>query len=510
MDYLLGIDVGTTGIKAALFDTQGRLIYSITKDYPLITPHPNWVEQNPSDWWEKTQEALKDITENSKISANQIKAIGLSGQMHSSVFLDKKGEVVRPCILWCDQRTDKECQEIINRVGEEKLVSITGNTAMTGFTAPKVLWLRNNEPENYKQLDKLLMPKDYIRYKLTGKLSAEFSDASATILFNIKEKEWDEELLKVLDIDASILPDCCESIDICGKVKEEVAKVTGILSGTPIVAGGADNTCGAVGTGVVKEGVMMVSLGTSGIVFCPTANPKFDKGRRIHAFCHSVPGEWYLMGCMLSAGGAFRWFRDVLGIKEKEIAKNKGIDPYEILIESIKEISVGSEGLFFLPYLTGERSPHNDPYAKGVYIGLTLRHNKKHMIRALLEGVSFGLRDSLEVVKELGQEIKEVRITGGGARSPIWRQILSDIFNLPLKTITSAEGPAQGAAIMAGVGVGIYESIEKACDKIIKIKETTNPIKENVEKYEKFYKIYRKLYKSLKKDFRSIDGMVSG
>jgi xylulokinase len=509
MNYLLGIDVGTTGIKAALFDTKGKLNYSSFKEYPLITPHPNWVEQNPTDWWEKTLEALKDITENSKIPADQIKGISLSGQMHSSVFLDKEGEVIRPCILWCDQRTNKECREIIDKVGEKKLISITGNTAMTGFTAPKVLWLRNNEPDNYKNLNTLFMPKDYIRYKLTGKLAAEFSDASATILFNIKEKKWDKELLKALDIDNAILPDCYESIDVCGKITKEVSKITGILSGTPVIAGGADNTCGAVGTGIVKQGLMMVSLGTSGIVFCHSETPKIDEGKRIHAFCHSAPGKWYLMGCMLSAGGAFRWFRDELAAEEKKIAKSKKIDTYEILTEEAQKISVGSEGLFFLPYLTGERSPHNDPYAKGAYIGITLRHNKKHMIRALLEGISFGLRDSLEVVKDLGQEINEIRITGGGARSPVWRQMLADIFNLPLKTITSSEGPALGAAIMAGVGVGIYENIEKACEDIIKTEETTEPAQKNVEKYQNFYKTYGRLYKSLKKDFSDIDKSVA-
>jgi xylulokinase len=375
---------------------------------------------------------------------------------------------------------------------------------LSGFTLPKLLWLRENEPRNYEKLYKLLLPKDYIRFKLTDVIASEVSDAAGTVMFDVRNFKWSEELFKGLGLDISIMPECYQSVDICGKITPEVARLTGLAPGTPVAAGGADNTCGAVGTGIIANGRAMASTGSSGIIFCHTDAVRMDPKQRIHSFCHSVPKKWYLMGCMLAAGLSFRWFRDQLGESEVTEAKGKGVDPYEILTRKAAEAPVGSEGLIFLPYLMGERSPHGDPYARGVYFGITARHTKAHLIRSILEGVSFGLRDMLDIMKELGQEVSEIRATGGGARSALWRQIQADVLGSPIFTVSTPEGPAFGAALLAGVGAGVYGSVQEAVEKTVRITSETKPIPENVEKYNRYYEIYRRLYPTLKADFRKV------
>ena len=506
MDYLVGIDVGTTGVKSVLFNTQGEVIKTALGEYPLLTPQPLWIEQDPSDWWRATVDTLKKLTQG--INPEEVRGVSLSGQMHGSVFLDKDYNVIRDCILWNDQRTEKQCRLAINQLGQDGLNHLIGNTVLSGFTLPKLLWLRENEPDNYEKVYKLLMPKDYVRYKLTDVIAAEVSDAAGTAMFDVKHFKWSEDLFKGLDLDISIMPECYQSIDVCGEITSAAAELTGLAAGTPVAAGGADNTCGAIGTGIIESGRAMASTGTSGIIFCHTDEVRMDPKQRIHSFCHSVPKKWYLMGCMLSAGLSFRWFRDQLGEVEVAEAERKGVDPYEILTQEAAQAPVGSEGLIFLPYLTGERSPHGDPHAKGVYFGITARHTKSHLIRSVLEGVSFGLRDMLNIMKELGQEVEEIRATGGGARSGLWRQIQADVLGAPLFTVNSPEGPALGAAILAGVGAGVYGSVQEGVEKTVVVTSETKPVAANVEEYDRYYEIYRGLYPRMKDDFRKVSELV--
>lgn len=509
MPFLIGIDLGTTGVKTVLFDLEGNEVAKSFVECQLYQPEPGWSEQEPEDWWKSTVKSLKKILKTSQINPSEIKGISLSGQMHGAVFLDKKLRPVRRCILWNDQRATLQCKQMIDKVGLDTLRHIVGNTALAGFTAPKVLWLRDQEPENYKQVTKLVLPKDYIRYKLTGVLATEVSDATGTILFDIHQRNWSNEILNKLNLNPDWLPECYESIAVCGKIPKKVALKTGLNEGTPVIAGGADNPVSAIGNGVIVEGRILASIGTSGVVFCHTDNVKVDSKFRVHSFCHAVPNKWYLMGCMLSAGFSFRWFRDQFGDLEKKMAKTRKIDPYEILTQKAASIPVGSEGVIFLPYLNGERSPHGDPNAKSVFFGISGRTTKSHLIRAVLEGVTFGMRDSLEVIRELGQPIQQIRITGGGARSGLWCQICADIFAVPVATVNTTEGAALGAAILAGVGTGIYPDISTAVDRIVKVTSITEPIPFNIQRYAEFYQIYRHLYPALKPDFDHVTKILT-
>jgi xylulokinase len=508
MPYLIGIDLGTTGVKTVLFDIEGNAIAKSFVEYPLYQPEPGWSEQEPDDWWKATVKSIKKVLAISNIDVQEIKGISLSGQMHGSVFLDKKLHPVRPCILWNDQRTAQQCQTIIDKLGVAQLRELVGNTALSGFTAPKVLWLRVHEPENYAQVAKLILPKDYVRYKLTGVLVTEVSDAAGTILFDIKNRKWSSEMLNELDINPDWFPECTESIAGAGQIIKKVAQQTGLMEGTPVIAGGADNTCSAIGNGIIQEGRVLASIGTSGVIFCHTDSVKVDPKLRVHSFCHSVPHKWYLMGCMLSAGFSFRWFRDQFGELEKKEAKKRKVDPYEILTEKANQVPVGSNGVIFLPYLMGERSPHGDPNAKSVFFGLTARTTKSDLIRAVLEGVTFGMRDSLEIMRELGQPIQQIRITGGGAQSGLWRQICADIFDTPVATVNTTEGAALGAAILAGVGAGVYPDIRTAVDNIVKITSVTEPISDNSRNYTEFYQVYKALYPALKPEFDHISKLI--
>ena len=500
MGYLLGLDIGTSGIKALLVSSEGKIISSKTESYPLATPHSGWAEQSPYDWWEATVKAIRETISDNPINPSEIKGISLSGQMHSSVFLDEKMEVIRPAILWSDTRTSEQCQEIYTKVGGlNQLIRYVSNPALEGFTAPKILWLKENEPENYKKVKHILLPKDYIRYRLTGELFTEVSDAAGTLLFDVIKKRWSTSLLKKLEIDPELLPPVLNSFDPAGRVTKNIADQTGLTPGTPLIAGGADNACGAVGSGITEEGRVMVSVGSSGVVLAQTDNPQPDQKGRIHLFNHACPNSWYMMGVTLSAGMSYGWL-------EKKLF-NRRLS-YTELDQLAEEIEPGSEGLIFLPYLYGERTPHNDANARGVYFGISGKHDQRHFTRSVLEGVTFALKDSLELIKDKGVKIKEIRAIGGGAKSRVWQQILADILGEEINLLNVEEGPAFGAALIAGVGVGVYSSFAEAVNRIIKVKKTIVPRIQNSERYNQYYQLYKKLYYSLKEDFKELKNLT--
>ena len=494
MAYFFGIDSSTTATKALLMDESGQVLGVASNEYPYETPQPLWSEQDPALWWRAAVASIRQVIANTGVEAAAVKGIGLTGQMHGLVLLDKKGEVLRPAILWNDQRTGPQCDAIRFKLGRENLIQITGNDALTGFTAPKILWVQEHEPEIWKRTRHILLPKDYVRYKLTSKFAVDRADGAGTILFDLAERDWSPQVLAAFDISMEYLPKTFEGTDVTGTLSPAVADDLGLPAGIPVFGGGGDQAAAAVGTGAVRSGVVSLSLGTSGVVFATTDAPVIEPEGRLHAFCHSVPGKWHLMGVMLSAAGSLRWYRDTFA---------PNID-YDTLLKPAAEIPPGSDGLFFLPYLTGERTPYPDPLARGAFVGLTVRHNFPHLTRAVLEGVSFGLRDSFELMKIAGLEnISQVRVTGGGARSPLWRQILADVFGAEIVTVNTEEGAAYGAALLAGTGSGAFRSVESACDATIQITGVTSP-GQHQEAYEKLYPLYRGLYPALKPTFNSI------
>ena len=500
-DYIFGIDVGTTGTKALLVDAGGKVMARSTREYALHTPRPGWAEQDPEDWWRATVQTIREALASSGARPEEVRGIGLSGQQHGSVFLDGDGEVLREALLWCDQRTAAQCDWIHETVGFEKVVQETANPVLTGFQAPKVMWLRDNEPERYAQLRMILLPKDYVRYRLSGEFATEVSDAAGTSLLNVPGRQWSEVMLRGLGLTADMLPKVYESPVASTAICEIAAGETGLRAGTPIAGGGGDNACSAVGNGVIEEGVVAVSVGTSGTVFAPMLEPKVDPKLRVHTFCHAVPGQWHAMGVMLSAGGSLRWFRDTLGGEEKAEAERRGVDPYEIITDKAASAPIGSEGLIFLPYLTGERTPHADPHARGVFFGLGLRHTKAHLARAIMEGVCYGLRDSLQILREMKLPINEVRSTGGGSRSSFWRQMQSDVFRTPLVGMAIDEGAAFGAALLGGVAGGVWPDVPTACAATVRTRAPVQPVRRASARYSKYYPVYRALYRSLKRPF---------
>jgi xylulokinase len=488
MAYLLGIDVSTTGVKALLVDQDGNVCGSANIEQPMYTPQPLWSEQDPADWWNGAVKSVQMVLKETGVTGESIQGVGLTGQMHGLTLLDEHGSVLRPAILWNDQRTGAQCDEIRALLGKQRLIEITGNDALTGFTAPKVLWVKENEPDVFNKTRHILLPKDYVRYRLTGNFAIDRADAAGTILLDIKTRDWSPAMLDALGIPAEWLPKTYEGPEITGVITEEAARLTGLKAGTPVIAGGGDQAAQAVGVGAVQPGIVALTLGTSGVVFATTDQPYIEPQGRLHAFCHSAPGRWHLMGVMLSAAGSLRWFRDTIA---------PGTD-YDSLLAPAAEISPCSEGLLFLPYLTGERTPHPDPLARGAFVGLTIRHGLAHMTRAVLEGVAFGLRDSFELMKSAGlASIHQVRVSGGGARSMLWRQILADVLNAELITVNTTEGAAYGAALLAGVGTGVWDSVDTACNATVKQTGGTQPIPENVARYEAGYAVYRKLYPAL-------------
>lgn len=501
MGYLLGFDVGTTGTKALLIDEAGQIVARALVEYPLSTPRPNWAEQDPAEWWAATTEAIGTVLAKAGVSGEEVAGVGLSGQMHGSVFLDEADEVIRPAILWCDQRTAAQCEWITETVGEADVIKETCNPVLTGFTAPKIIWLRQQEPDNYARLRKVLLPKDYIRLRLTGEYATEVSDASGTSLLNVPERRWSELILDRIDLPREFLPQVYESPEVTGTITPEAAQLTGLKAGTPVVGGGGDQAAGAVGNGIVETGVVSSTVGTSGVVFAYLDEPLMDEELRTHTFCHAVPGKWHVMGVMLSAGGSFRWLRDTLCADEQALAVSTGRDPYEHMTAAAATVPPGSEGLLFLPYLTGERTPYPNPDATSVFFGLTLRHTKAHIIRAVMEGVAFGLRDSFEIIKQMGVEMTQVRASGGGARSKLWRQIQADITGQAHCTINVDEGPAFGVALLAAVGVGVYDSVAEACRATITVGDEVVPDPQRQQLYEGYYKLYQQLYQQLEGSF---------
>jgi len=504
MKFLLGIDIGTTSTKAILIDENINPVASSTSTYKLITPKPGWAEQIPDDWWIASIKTIKDVIKKSNISAKNIACVGLSGQMHGSVFLDSIGNVIRPAILWCDQRAFKQCETIYKIFGYDGFIKLSYNRALPGFTAPKILWLKENEPENYKKVSKILLPKDYIRYMLSNTYATEVSDASGTILMNIPSRNWSNEILNGLHIKRSLLPDIFESNIISSKVSKEASNLTGLIEGTPIVGGGSDNAAGAVGSGIVKSGLISDSIGTSGVVFAHMDRPLYDPQGRVHSFCHAIPGKWHLTGVTLSAAGSLRWYFDKFGPSVEIIKNFPDIEGYDLLDKQAGRVPAGSDELIFLPYLSGERTPHSDPNARGVFFGISYLHRPDHFVRSIMEGVAFSQLDCLSLMRELNITSDKIILFGGGAKSSIWRQIIADILNSKVVTLNVEEGPAYGAAIIASAGCGIYPSIKEGVDKIINKDKENNPIAENVEKYKKLYVIYKSLYKDLKDNFKEL------
>jgi len=488
MSYVIGIDSSTTATKAQLVDKSGTVVAVASSEYGFETPKPLWAEQSPGLWWTATREALMAVLAEAGIDGTQVAAVGLTGQMHGLVLLDGKGEVLRPSILWNDQRTGAECDEIRDRVGKERLIQITGNDAVAGFTAPKILWVRNNEPAVFEKARHVLLPKDYVRFRLTGEYASDRAGGSGTILFDLKARTWSPAVLNALDLDTSLFPPTFEGHEITGTITAAAAEATGLAAGTPVVAGAGDQAANGVAVGAIDPGVVGLSLGTSGVVFTATDTPAVEPEGRLHAFCHGAAGRWHFMGVMLSAAGSFRWFRDTAapGLDFGELAAAAG------------DVPAGAEGLLFLPYLTGERTPHPDPLARGAFVGLTVRHGRDHMTKAVLEGVSLGLRDSFELIRAAGgADLTEVRASGGGTQSPVWRQILADVLNADIRTVSTAEGAAQGAAMLAAVGAGWFASAQETSSAWLRLDPPTSP-GDDVPAYDEVYKSYRGLYPALK------------
>ena len=505
MHALLGIDLGTTGVKAALFAADdGQVIASAFFDYPLYHPQPGWAEQNPDDWWKATLAAIRTCLEEAArhgVMPADVRGVGLSGQMHGVVLLDEQSMVLRPCIIWADQRSEAQCRWMTERVGAARLIDLVSNPALPGFSAPKALWVRDNEPAIFARARTLLLPKDYVRFLLTGVKAMEISDAAGTCLLDVKRAEWSREVLHAIGFDAALLPPVVPSDAVVGSITDEVAQLTGLLAGTPVAGGGADNACGAVGNGVVKPGLALVSIGTSGVVLAHTGAPQVDRSGpvpRVHTFNHAVPHAWYLMGVTQGAGLSLRWVRDNIGLPEMAMERWTGEDAYSILSKEAQGVPAGSDGLLFLPYLQGERTPHLDAYARGGWMGLTASHNRRHLVRAVLEGVAFSLKDCFAIIQEQGLTLAQVRATGGGAKSPLWRQIIADVLGVELVTTNAQEGPAFGAALLAGVASGVYPSVQQACDATVRVVERTAPQRETASIYAQMYEQYRALYPALK------------
>lgn len=495
MAYLLGIDVSTTATKALLIDEQGVVVAVAAQEYDFETPQPLWSEQDPALWWHGAIQSIRQVLADSGVDAGQVAGVGLTGQMHGLVLLDAQGQVLRPSILWNDQRTAAQCDEIRSRLGKERLIELTGNDALTGFTAPKILWVREHEPEVYARVRHVLLPKDYVRLMLTGEYAMDKADSAGTLLLGLHTRDWSSHVLDALAIPAEWMPPTFEGPQITGAITDAAAAATGLRAGTPVMAGGGDQAAQGTGVGAVTEGIVALTLGTSGVVFAAVDKPFFEPQGRLHAFCHAAPNRWHLMGVMLSAAGSLRWYRDTLA---------PGV-AYDDLLAPAAGVAVGCEGLIFLPYLTGERTPHPDPLARGAFVGLTVRHTQAHLTRAVLEGVGFGLRDSFELMKGVGLGvISQVRISGGGARSPLWRQILADLLNSELVTVNTTEGAAYGAALLAGVGAGVWPDVDAACAQTIRVTGSTQPNPAAAAHYDAVYAQYRALYPALKATFAGL------
>jgi xylulokinase len=496
MNVAIGVDVGTTGARAVAVDEAGNVVAAATAGYPLLTPRPQWTEQDPYDWWRATRTVLAATCVECRNANREVVGIGLTGQMHGSVFLDSGGEVIRPALLWNDQRTAAQCEEITERIGASRLVQITGNPALTGFQAPKMLWLRDEEPANFDRVAAVLLPKDYIRWRLTGQFATDASDAAGTLLLDLKRRAWSRRVLDALELPAEWLPPVLESPQPAGAVLDTVAAELGLASEIPVAAGAGDNAAAAIGTAITRAGLMSSSIGTSGVLFSHADNAVVDPSGRVHAFAHSVPGRYCLLAVTLSAGGSLRWWREQTGIG------------YDELVAEAKGVPAGSDGLVFLPYLTGERTPHLDPRASGAFLGLTARHTRGHLTRAVMEGVLFSLRDGLEIMRGLGKEPTQIWTTGGGSKSPLWRQLQADIYGTAVYRLAVDEGAAYGAALLGHVAAGTFANVDEATSVIRTLDETTEPDPKHVGVYEQTYEVYRSLYATLRRDMLRLNALA--
>jgi xylulokinase len=489
----LGIDVGTGGSRAVLIEESGQIVASATVEHePFASLQTGWAEQDPRDWWRASAAAIRQLLASDNVRSEEIAAIGLSGQMHGSVLLNEGDEVLRPALIWCDQRTDSQCQELTRKIGAERLIQLTCNPALTGFTLPKLLWVRDHEPELWSQVRSVLLPKDYVRLQLTGDKATDVADGSGTLLLDVAKRTWSEELIDAVQIDAKILPKLYESQEVTGLVTQSAAAATGLRPGTPVVAGAGDQAAGAVGVGIVRPGTVSATVGTSGVVFAATNKPSLDPKGRVHTFCHAVPDRWHVMGVTQGAGLSLRWFRDQFGVESQES------DPYESLTKEAATVRPGAEGLLWAPYLMGERTPHLDPNARAALVGLTASHTRAHVVRAILEGVAFSLRDSFEIFKEMKVPLNTIRLGGGGARSKLWRQIQADVYGHEVQTVEAEEGAAYGVALLAGVSAGHWPGVDAACDAVVRTRERVAPDTAAAKVLDQHYKAYRKLYPALR------------
>ena len=497
---LLGIDVGTGGTRALVVDERGSILASATAEHePFLSPQTGWAEQDARDWWRATIEAVRKVLAHPDIVADDIACVGFSGQMHGAVLLDESGEVLRPALIWCDQRTDEQCRDITERIGAERLIELTSNPALTNFTLTKLLWVREREPEVWSRFRSLLLPKDYVRFQLTNDRAIDVADASGTLLLDVANRRWSDAMLDALEIDRRCLPSLFESQEITGRVSAAGAEATGLRQGTPVVAGAGDQAAGAVGMGIVRPGAVSATIGTSGVVFAATDRPALDKRGRVHTFCHAVPGRWHVMGVTQAAGLSLRWFRDRFGVGEAsgEKAAEKR-DPYDLLSEEAETAPPGSDGVLWAPYLMGERTPHLDPHARAALVGLAASHTRAHVVRAIMEGVAFSLRDTLTIFAEMDVPVETIRLGGGGARSRVWRQIQADVYGRAVEILAAEEGAAYGAALLAGVGSGLWRSVDEACAQAVRVDTVVEPDASAAALMNRSYAAYRALYPALR------------
>jgi xylulokinase len=497
--HVLGIDVGTGGTRAVIIDERGQVIASATEDHaPFVSPQIGWAEQNPADWWRACGVAVRKALAAGNLGGDAIACVGFSGQMHGAVMLDAAGEVVRPALIWCDVRTEKQCRDLNDKLGAARIIELTCNPALPNFTLTKLLWVRENEPENWKRVRSVMLPKDYVRFRLSGERAIDVADASGTLMLDVAHRRWSREILQAVGFDESLLPALYESPEVCGKVSDAGASATGLRRGTPVVAGAGDQAAGAVGMGIVTAGAVSATIGTSGVVFAATDRPAIDPQGRLHTFCHAVPGRWHVMGVTQSAGLSMRWLRDLLGV----VAKN-GRDPYDDLTAEAAKVPPGAEGVLWAPYLMGERTPHLDPNARAALIGLSASHTRAHVVRAVLEGVAFSLRDTFTIFAEVGVPVRRIRLGGGGAKSPLWRQIQADVYGHDVEILQAEEGAAYGAAILAGVGAGMWSSVDAACNEAVKATELVHFKPEAAAVMVANYFRYRSIYPALKSIYGS-------
>jgi xylulokinase len=498
MSYL-GIDVGTGGTRALIIDAQGKVIASASAEHEnFASPRPGWAEQDPRDWWRACGNSVRQALQSSGIKAEDISCVGFSGQMHGAVLLDSSDEVVRPAIIWCDQRSEAQSRELEEMFGRENLIRLTCNPPLTNFTLTKVLWVRETEPQNWQRVAHVMLPKDYVRFRLTGERAIDMADASGTLLLDVTNRRWSKEVLGKTGISENLLPALFESPHVCGKISAAGAQATGLRAGTPVVAGAGDQAAGAVGMGIARAGAVSATIGTSGVVFASTDRPALDPAGRLHTFCHAIPGRWHVMGVTQSAGLSLRWYRDQFGAASPGIAKKDGRDPYEIFSEEAATAPAGSLGAFWTPYLMGERTPHLDPSARAALVGLTASHTRAHVIRAILEGVAFSLKDSFTIFEEMKIPVTSIRLGGGGARSPLWRQIQADVYNHEVEIVAAEEGAAYGAAILAGTGAKAWSSVEEACEAVVRVAKKISPNAKDASTMQAAYKTYRKIYPALR------------